>query len=194
MNLLIDDLPTTVHIDTTEYPINSDFRTCLRVVIALEDNDLTAQEKQMIVLANLYSVVPNDVQAAMREAQLFLNGGKEYQESDSPRVVSFEKDAPLIYSAFCQTHGIDLSHANLHWWQFLALMQGLDNESNFRQLVSLRLRVRSGKASKDEMEAARNLGDAFDVPEVDDRTSEEKEAEAEFWRLIDAAERNRNGG
>lgn len=192
MNLLIDELPTSLQINNTEYPINSDFRTCLRIVMALEDNELTAQEKQVIVLVNLFRKIPEDVPAAMQAAQLFLNGGKVYQDNDSPRVVSFEKDAPLIYSAFRQTHGVDLTSINLHWWQFLALMQGLDHESNFRQLVSLRIRVRSGKATKQEKEIAVELGDAFDVPEIDNRSLEEKDAEAKFWALVEQGERNRS--
>ncbi len=194
MNLLVDDLPVTLLINNTEYPIRSDYKTSLRIVTALEDNELTPQEKQMIILANLYSVSVgvDDVAEALQAAQLFLNGGKEYAEENSPRVVSFEKDAALIYAAFRQTHGIDLSTANFHWWQFLALMQGLDNESNFRQLVGLRLRVHSGKASKEEREAAEELGEVFDIPELDTRTLDEKDAEAQFWKLIEEGERMRS--
>jgi hypothetical protein len=71
-------------------------------------------------------------------------------------------------------------------------MQGLDNDSNFRQLVGLRLRVRSGKASKEEREAAEELGELFDIPELDTRTLDEKDAEALFWQKVEEGERARS--
>jgi hypothetical protein len=192
VNLLIDRLPDQLEIGAETYAIRSDFRTGLRIVNALESLMLTHEEKEFLLLANLYLRTPANLPAAFEAAQWFLNGGQVYDDSDAPRVVSFAKDAPLIYAAFRQTHGIDLSVIDLHWWQFIALMQGLDPQSNFRQLIDLRLRVKTGKASPAEIKAARELGDLFDIPEIDTRSRDQIEAEAEFWRLVDQAEQQRS--
>ena len=71
MNILTDAPPETVEINTTEYRLNTDFRACLKIIMAFEDNELTPQEKQLILLGNLYSVVPNDLEAALDRANWF---------------------------------------------------------------------------------------------------------------------------
>lgn len=186
MNILTEQLPSAVEIAGREYPINTDFRTCVKVILAFEDPELTGHEKQVVLLNNLYDQIPDDVAGAISMAMKFLNGGEdappdtEYQ----PRVYSFAKDANFIFAAFKQTHGVDLETAQLHWWKFLALFMDLGSETTFCNLVSLRKRVKTGKASKEERQAAREMGDLFDIPEPDNRTLEEKEQENEFMQLI----------
>jgi len=197
MNILVDEQPQSVLIPPTEYPINTDFRACIKIITAFEDNELTPQEKQLILVNNLYSVVPGDLQAALDRANWFLNGGKEKSNADGTqenhRVYSFSKDANFIYAAFRQTHGIDLTTAQLHWWVFLALFMDLGQDTTFCQLTALRKRIKTGRATKEERAAAREMGEVFDLPEVDDKTLDEKEAEAEFLAKVKALEDKRNG-
>ncbi len=197
MNILTDAPPETVEINTTEYRLNTDFRACLKIIMAFEDNELTPQEKQLILLGNLYSVVPNDLNAALDRANWFLNGGKETTPDEvTPthiRVYSFAKDGNFIYAAFRQTHGIDLATAQLHWWTFLALFMDLGQDTTFCQLTALRKRLKTGKASKEEQAAAHEMGEMVDIPDVDDRTLSEKEAENEFLRKFYELKEKRNG-
>ena len=196
MNILTDAPPETVEINTTEYRLNTDFRACLKIIMAFEDNELTPQEKQFILLGNLYSVVPNDLEAALDRANWFLNGGKDSAtntDEENPRVYSFAKDGNFIYAAFRQTHGIDLATAKLHWWTFLALFMDLGQDTTFCQLTALRKRLKTGKASKEEKAAALSMGEMIDLPEIDDRTLDEKEAENEFLRKVRELEAKRNG-
>jgi hypothetical protein len=192
MNLLVEDLPEAVEIDGAEYKINTDYRTAIRVILAFEDDELTGLEKQIIMLQNLYPVLPENVQEAARLANKFLNGGEENAEGDSgPRLYSFAKDANYIFAAFRQTHGIDLETAQLHWWKFLALFMDLGSETTFCSLVSLRKRIKTGKATKEEMKAYRDMRDVIDLPEPDTRTWEEKEKEREFLRLVEEGRKRR---
>jgi hypothetical protein len=186
MNILTDALPDCVTVGGREYAVKTDFRACLKVILAFEDNDLTPQEKAFVLLS-LFPDPPQDAAAALEAASRFLNGAEidsdENQErprNDEARVYSFSKDAGYIFAAFRQTHGIDLQKASLHWWEFLTLFMDLGGETTFCQLANLRRRVKSGKATKEERRAARDLGDVFDLPEVDTRTLEEKEAGAAF--------------
>lgn len=186
MNILTDTPPSEVVVDGKVYLLNTDFRTCLRTILAFEDEELTTQEKQSIVLVNLFRKTPKNLRTAIVEASLFLNGGKKSNTEDEPgpRLYSFKKDASFIYAAFRQTHGIDLTTADLHWWQFLALFMDLGSDTAFCQLTSLRKRVKTGKATKEERQAARDMGELFEIPEPDTRTLDEKEREAEFMRLV----------
>ena len=193
MNILTDVLPVTVKTNNTEYKINYDFRTCLKIIMAFEDNDLTPQEKQIILLSMLFQKLPPNMEQALERANWFLNGGKvnSEEESDELRLYSFAKDANFIFAAFKQTHGIDLQEVNLHWWKFLALFMDLGQDTTFCQLISLRKRIAKGTASKEEKQAADEMGEAFIIPQVDDRTLEEKEQEQIFMKIVEEAEKNR---
>ena len=188
MNILTQSLPTAVLIGDTEYQINSDFRDCLNVILAFEDPELTGFEKQMILLDILYPEQPDDLQAAFAQGVKFMNGGKDVDEEEGggPRLYSFEKDASLIFAAFRQTHGIDLETAQLHWWKFLALFMDLGADTTFCNLVGLRKRVKTGKATKEERQVVEEMGDMFIIPEPDDRTPEEREQEENFLRMVGA--------
>lgn len=190
MNLLIDELPEAVEVGGSEYQINTDFRVAIRVLLAFESNELTTVEKRMAMLGNLYPVMPEDTAEAARLAIQFLNGGKQTVEDGEagPRVYSFGKDAELIFAAFKQTHDVDLEATEyLHWWKFLAMFMDLGAETAFCNLVSLRRRVKTGKASKEDREMAREIGEAFEVPETDMRSLEEKEQEAAFFAALHLA-------
>ncbi len=189
MNILVEDLPETLEIDGNSYRINSDFRACLLTIMAFEDNELTMQEKQHILLNNLFAEeMPSNLEGAIQAALQFLNGKSgsdcETEERTSPRLYSLSHDANFIYAAFKQTHGIDLQTDKLHWWKFLALFMDLGSETTFCSLVSLRKRIKTGKATKEEKAAAREMGDIFNVPELDTRTLEEKELERKFLEAI----------
>lgn len=116
MNILVEQLPSAIEIDGQEWPINTDFRACLRVIMAFEDVELTTQEKQVVLLENLYPSLPSNVPEAFRLGIKFLNNGEEVEEATSEinpalRLYSFSQDANFIFSAFRQTHGIDLETA-----------------------------------------------------------------------------------
>jgi hypothetical protein len=169
-----------------EYLINSDYRTALTIVLAFEDETLTGYEQQAILLSNLYDDIPVNTQAAIDQANKFLNGGKisEAEPQSTLRLYSFSKDAGYIFAAFRQTHGIDLQKVDLHWWEFLTLFMDLGADTTFVNLIGLRKRIKTGTASKEERQAARDMGDLFDIPEIDTRTLSEKEAESEFMKLV----------
>ena len=185
MNILVDRLPTELEVNGVVYKIDPDFRPCLRTILAFEDPDLAVVEKNLIFYDNLYIERPPDMAAALKMGQWFLNAGKEYEEDNGPRVFSWTQDADLIYAAFQQTHGVDLQAVDfLHWWRFLALFMDLGADTAFFSLVGLRRRVKTGKATKEEKAAAREMGNAFVVPEVDTRTIEERIAERAFMDLM----------
>ena len=186
MNILTDLLPTAVEVNGQEYPINSDFRACIRVILAFEDPELTGYEKQMVMLKTLYPQQPDDLQVAVQQAVKFLDGGHAGDGEDSGpqlRLYSFEKDAGFIFAAFHQTHGIDLETANMHWWKFLALFMDLGADTTFCGLTGLRKRIKTGTASKEDRQIAREMGEAFDLPEF--MTPDERSAESEFMKLLE---------
>lgn len=187
MSILTDDLPTAVEVNGQELSISTDFRTCIQAVVATEDGDLTNAEKCLVMLRLMYGDGVDFTQEHLDTAAVFLNGGEVRgdEEPDGVRLFSFEKDARLIFAAFKQTHGVDLEVESMHWWKFMALFSDLGADTVFCTLVGLRKRVKTGVATKEERELALALGDAFDVPDVDRRTLDEREREALFLKLVE---------
>lgn len=185
MNLLIDELPDSVEIDGKEYLLNTDFRASLNVIFAYEDINLTDHEKQTILLLNLYPVIPENIELAFEQAFKFIDGGELPKKGPlKPRVYSWSKDSNMIYSAFKQTHGVDLTTEKMHWWKFLALFMDLGAETAFSSVVNLRSRVKSGKASKEEKAAARDMGELFEVPELEVKSLEDLEKRSVFMNQL----------
>jgi hypothetical protein len=186
-NIIVDTLPTAVEIDGVEYPLNTDFRSCLRIIMAFEDDTLTDYEKQLIMLKTLYPIIPANIEEALKQGTKFLNGGKDNEPNDEnvpTRLYLFSKDSNLIFSAFKQTHNINLQNEKLHWWEFLSLFMDLGSNTAFCNLLGLRKRVYDGTATKEEKQVADEMGDIFDIPQPDLRTPEERQKEFEFLQLV----------
>lgn len=196
-NVLIERLPTSVEIDGREYPLDTDFRTCLRIILAFEDPDLAQAEKVSVMLTLLYLEQPENTEKAAELAVNFLDGGGESEdengeEGPKPRIYSFEKDAQYIFSAFRQTHGIDLETVDyLHWWKFLYLFMDLGEDAFFVRLVSLRKRQVDGKLTKDEKKAVEEMGAIFQVPQNQPMTWQERESASRFMELLQQGESER---
>lgn len=182
MNILVEELPEAIEIDGREYEINSDFRSCLRIILAFEDPELAGTEKQAVMINNLYKEHPENITAAIEKGVRFLNGGENSKTESDLRLYSFEKDAPYIFAAFKQTHSIDLDTVDMHWWKFMSLFMDLGSETTFSGMVGLRKRVLTGKATKEERKAYSEMRDIMELPAIDNRTLEEREAEEEFMR------------
>jgi len=155
--------------------------------LAFEDEELVDFEKRMVMLQLLYPVIPENTEKAFELGMRFMDGDKESggDEGSGYRLYSFEKDANIIFAAFRQTHGIDLQKAVMHWWEFLALFMDLGQDTTFCQLTALRKRVKDGTATEEERKIADSMGDMFIIEEYDDRTLEEKVAEAEFMAQLE---------
>ena len=199
MNILVTPMPQTVEIAGVDVPINYDWRACLLTILAFESAELSGPEKQGILLDNfypypdLYPEVAENVNIAIDRAVWFLNGGKPVKDSDGDRVYSFEKDADFIFAGFRHTHGIDLSTESFHWWVFLALFMDLGGDTTFANLISLRKRIKSGKASKEEKAVAREMGDLIELPSNEVYSIEEMERIDQFDKIVrEVQERKKN--
>lgn len=187
MNILTEQLPTAVEIDGVVHELDTDFRTCLRIILAFEDMELTDQEKAMVMLSLLYREAPANAQEACRLGVKFLDCGEEPRKSggghDDGRLYSFAQDAKYIYSAIKQSHGVDLETVDyLHWWKFCYMFLDLREDCFFHRLIHLRRQKNTGKMTKEERELYYKIRDIVDLPEV--RTVEEGAAADEFMRAL----------
>lgn len=175
MSILTEQLPEAVLIDGKEYPINTDYRTAIRIIEAFESDELTNLEKNEIMLELLYGEkkIPENIPEAIDMALRFLDGDCDKEESspdddNSPgetRLYSFTQDARYIFSGILQTHGIDITTTEMHWWKFIILFMDLDKDCFFNQLLSIRSRLKKGKLTKEEKVWYNENKKIVDLPE-----------------------------
>lgn len=186
MNLLVDALPTAVLAGGRRFAVQADFRSCLRIILAYEDPELTPQEKQWLLLRLFYvDEIPPDPRVACELAVKFLNCDQDAEaEEEAPeRLYSFAQDASYIYAAIRQTHGVDLTTSPaLHWWVFCSLFSDLREDSFFSRLVNIRYKQRQGSLSKEEKRWYAQMRQVVDLPEV--LGEEEQSAVEGFMRLL----------
>lgn len=188
MNALLESPPTSIEIDGKEYAINYDYRTCLNIILAFEDNELTPQEKTQVMLELLYKELPENIQTAAEKAVLFLDCGEEIANNTASsngigRLYSFSHDAKYIFSAIKYSHGIDLDECpDLHWWKFNYLFLDLDDNCFFNRMIYFRRQKAIGKLTKDEQKIYAEMAHIFDLPVQ--LNAEEQAADDEFMRLL----------
>ena len=195
INVLIDKLPTKTIIDGKEYNLKTDFRNCLKAIMAFEDEELTGSEKAVIMLQLLYEEIPENLDEAVKKAILFLDCGEQEEDKkvgsqkSSNRLYSFSKDAKYIYSAIKQTHGIDLENVEyLHWWKFVYLFLDLNPDCFFCKIMDLRNKKRKGTLSKEEKKAYMQLFDIVNLDQKPQFTEEEQKEIDDFMDALASAE------
>lgn len=193
MSCLTGPLPREAEIGGKRYPMNTGFRTGLRILEAYEDPELTPGERQALMLRLLYRELPEDREGVKRALELglrFLSGGEaaEGEGAAGPRLYSFTRDGELIFSGILSCHGVDLSQReDLHWWTFCALFRELGEDCAFSRLVCLRRKLLQGTATREERRLAAAIGPAA-LPPAQAGTPKEQRRAEEFYRLLEREE------
>ena len=179
MNVLTDKFPTKIKVNNKILNINSDFRNCIKIIEAFEDEDLLDEEKYLILIKRLYidEVEDEDLQEAIIKGIKFLDLGEENKnnEENVKRLYSFTKDDNYIYTGIRQSHNIDLNSIDyLHWWNFVYLFLDIGQDCMFNQLVYYRKRKNEGKLTKDEKKVYISMRKILDLDyeETDDEDEE----------------------
>lgn len=74
---------------------------------------------------------------------------------------SFADDANILYADFRRVYGIDLSTAELHWYEFMALLEGLYSNT-FAERVHARV-CDLTKCSKYEVDHLREMREKYHI-------------------------------
>lgn len=186
--LQTSDLPTSVVINEHEYPILSDFRTWIRVDSIIQDKAIT-QEMKLPVICMTIGFDLNDYQDGATDLWHalvdFFHCGKKPKDvvdsnSNGRQAYRFEYDMDLIYAAFRQQYNINLLTADLHWYEFKALFNGLSDETQIIKVMGYRTRKLTGLKGE-ELKQAKKLELFYRLPDDEvlepERTPQEIEAE-----------------
>ena len=126
-----------VSADGGVYPINSDFRVILGCIRKLSDPDVDPLRKSIYVAVHFFNSNPPPDMDTLFRAYVVGDCACDDQPPDDP-LMDYEVDAEAIYAGFRQQYGIDLLRANLHWYEFRALLSGLSEYTEYRQRIKIR--------------------------------------------------------
>ena len=147
---MIGDLPQSLIVGGVEYKIKSDFRDILDILEAFDDPNLKEGEKIYVCLAILYEdfeKMPKDLyNDAYKEAIKFIDHGQESKNAiKSPKVMDWEQDEAIIFSAVNKVAGFETRSADyIHWWTFLGYYMEI-TDGIFARVVSIRSKKSRGK-------------------------------------------------
>lgn len=67
MNILTDRLPTKIRVGEEICEVDADFRNCIKIITAFEDEDLTPEDKYEVLIRRLYKKMPSDLAIAAKK-------------------------------------------------------------------------------------------------------------------------------
>jgi len=172
-------LPSSISVGGRTYRIKTWFKHWLRF---LEICGNPEEDRDFSFLFD--GEIPEDKPAALIELEKFASPETVLPRpsgESSGKVIDYGHDGALIYAAFMQQYGIDLIDAEgLHWWKFLALMEGLHG-TKLNDVMEARMYDPDDRTSYDEAKkkafAAWTL-DGLESP--GEKSSSEKRFEESF--------------
>ena len=121
--------PEYAEVNGKRYKINTDFRVAIECNRIAEDETIGNFERSLAVIYMLFGDdaiddgkdKPELYKKLLTIAQEYLLCGEEYD-------MDFIQDYGLIWASFMSDYnGLDINKTNMHWWQFMDLMNGLSN-------------------------------------------------------------------
>ena len=195
MNILLDYLPTFFLIEGEKYEFNYDFRTSILFCLLMQDESLTDEEKILQGLQLYYPKIPNNTEEAYKNILYFYSRGKEDNietkvkqgkrifNRNNNRAFDFEVDSDLIFTAFMTQYNINLNRENLHWWEFMALFNSLNDTNEIVKIMNYRTIDINSIEDKKERKTYKQLQDYYSLENI--VTKEEREhleAKMKEWK------------
>lgn len=174
MSILSSGFPGYVEVGGEKYAVHTDFQRwiCFEQMMKINPPEIRIAE----ILKKYYVSLPPKLYDAVGALCRFYAGGVAPKAKDGAagkRLYCYEQDAESIYCAFYAQYHIDLEKDKLHWWKFLTLLKGLDQNCRFMQIVRLRAMDLSEIKDKSQRSRVAELKRKYAL--YDDRSSEQKE-------------------
>lgn len=164
-----DLLPTSVEVCGVDYEIRSDYRAVLDICTALQDPEVTNEDRAFIALDIFYPAFDNmpseHYRGAIERCYWFINCGRdESDEKKAPKLVDWEQDFQFIVAPINRVTGQEIRALEyMHWWTFMAAFNEI-GDCTFAQVVRIRnLKARGKKLDKLDREWYRKNRDIVDI-------------------------------
>lgn len=132
--------PEYAEVNGVKYKINTDYRVALRCFEVIEDNSISDEERAFAVVYLLFGDTPHEyVEDFLRIAGTFLRCGEaENAPASAERDIDFIADEKYIIASFMSDYRIDLPSTDMHFWQYIQLLQGFTEKSVMSRVREIR--------------------------------------------------------
>lgn len=163
---MIYDLPTALTVNGKKREIDSDYRTAIDCILALQAPELTQSDKASVLLQNIYwePIKSDEIADAIELAVWFLGGGEADNGKKRARLMDWEQDFRHIVTPINRVAGCEVrSLKYLHWWTFLGYYAEI-GDCTFAQIVRIRsLKAKGKKLDKADAQWYRENRDTVDL-------------------------------
>lgn len=144
-------LPTSVDISGKTYDIRSDYRAILDICKAIQDPELTKEDKIDAALDIFYidyeNMPLNHYQEAIEKCFWFIDCGNEENQNSKkrPQLVNWEQDFQNIVAPINRVCGFEIRAIEyMHWWTFIAAYMEI-GDCTWAQVIRVRNLLAKGK-------------------------------------------------
>lgn len=140
IDLTRKDLPNTVEVDGRSYLLNTDFRVWIQFERDMKESYRNGG--MPFSVAYLFAEEPPQMDIDITaELKAWSNPPKELPRpinGSDAIALDLDIDADLIYAAFMEQYHIDLLTADMHWYQFCALLGSVSDKTHLGQVMGYR--------------------------------------------------------
>ena len=136
-NMLLDPLPE----DYEGFLIRTDYRIGIQIALCLQDQELSENDRLLVALSLLYGNGIPPLETAVQGMSWFLRCGEDPREDENgggKQTFWFDFDHARIAASFRKTYGIELHRIRLHWFEFRAMLESLDEDSALSHAIQVR--------------------------------------------------------
>lgn len=124
------------------YKIDTDFKVAIRCQSIAQAN-IRDEERALAIIYLLFGDDgldnPQDYEILLQKALYFLSCGKEIEQNNYERDMDFEQDKSYIKASFYTDYGIpNIYDTDMHWWEFVDLMNGLKEDCVLNRVREIR--------------------------------------------------------
>ena len=191
----MNSYPQFVEVNGRQYKINTDFRVAIECNRIAEDKTIGDLERALGVICTLFGQDaldnPQDYEKLLKMAKKYLSCGiEDIPVRDQKKDMDFIQDYSYIKTSFRSDYGIKLDEENMHWWEFMDLMNGLSNSELGNCCILNRIRNLRNfdvKDIKDQVQKAKIL-EAKEMVSLDKKevklTEKQQKSVDDFYRLL----------
>lgn len=135
--------PEYVKVGEKLYKINTDFKVALKCEQVALDDKIDDTERTLAIIYLLYGNDgidnPSDYEELLKKATAYLSCGKEQTRDREEPDMDFEQDKAYIKASFYTDYNIpDIYNTNMHWYDFITLMNGLKEDCVLNRVREIR--------------------------------------------------------
>lgn len=177
--------PKYAKVNGVKHSINTDYRIALKCLDIVNDASISDLERTYAIVYKLFGFIPedNEMENFTRIAEQYLGCGKSQEEQQSRKKdMDFNQDWSYLIASFMSDYNINLNNVDMHWYQFIDLIQGLTEDSVMSKVRELRNYDLSDV--KDQKQRNKIIKAQKAVALKEELTQEEQEALEEFEQLF----------